>query len=259
VRFALFALLVVGAAVRLAWKSQAEVGSEAPPPAAADEESGGGFWRWVKAIIADNSLSIVLFGLFLICVAAQAATGWVAYDKALRQAGLPDIGLSAYLRTGNFLDGVFSNWQAALLQLAALVLLSSVLRQKGAAHSRKPDSLNYRTLGLNLHWRPTLRGWLYYNSLSLAFVALFLISFALHLQFGEWQANENNALRGLPPTTLGAYAGSADFWFSVFECWEAEFGAIGLYIVLSIFLRQDRSPESKRVSARNEDTGETNE
>ncbi len=46
---------------------------------------------------------------------------------------------------------------------------------------------------------------------------------------------------------------------SVFQCWEAEFSAIGLYVVLSIFLRQEGSPESKPVGAGNEQTGGTNE
>jgi hypothetical protein len=259
--FALFALLLAGGAARLALKSDAEVGKAAFMLPADDEKNGksGGFRRWIRDVIADNSLSIMFFALFLVCLAAQAETGWIAYDNSLRQSGFPDIAFGAYLRTGHFLDGIFSNWQAAVLQLAALVLFSSVLRQKGAAHSRKPAAANYRTLGFNLQRSPTLREWLLDNSLSLAFVALFVIGFALHLLFGEWQSNEDAALRHLPPTTLSAYATSAGFWFSAFECWEAEFGAIGVYVVFSIFLRQKLSPESKPVSATNKQTGGTNE
>lgn len=88
---------------------------------------------------------------------------------------------------------------------------------------------------------------------------MFVTMFVLHLWFGEWKYNEDQALRHLSPTSLGSYAGSSSFWFSVFQCWEAEFAAIGIYIVLSIFLRQERSSESKPVGASNEQTGEVNE
>lgn len=40
-----------------------------------------------------------------------------------------------------------------------------------------------------------------------------------------------------------------------FQTWQAEFMAIVVYVVLSIYLRQDRSPESKPVSAPDEETG----
>ncbi len=77
--------------------------------------------------------------------------------------------------------------------------------------------------------------------------------------FGEKKYNEDQALRHLPPVSLGSYAGSSSFWFSVFQCWEAEFLVIGVYIVLTIFLRQDHSSESKPVGASNEQTGGSNE
>ena len=161
--------------------------------------------------------------------------------------------------TGNFLDGVFSNWQAAILQLAVLIAFGSVLRQKGAAHSRKVGSVNHRTLEWKFRTRPTVKEWLYANSLSLAFLTMFVATFVLHMLFGEWKYNEDQAFRHLSPVSFSSYAGSSDFWSSVFECWEAEFSAIGIYIFLSIFLRQERSSESKPVDASNEQTGGSNE
>ena len=107
--------------------------------------------------------------------------------------------------------------------------------------------------------RPTLREWLYANSLSLAFMGMFVVTFALHALFGLWKYNEDQALRHLPPASFASYAESSDFWFSVFQCWQAEFGAIGIYVVVSIFLRQKDSPESKKVAASNEETGDLNE
>lgn len=216
------------------------------------------FWVSLRQAVRDDSMSIALFGLFLACVIGQAASGWFAYNASLRAAQLHRIGLGAYLGTGNFLDGMLSNWQAALLQLAVLIAFGSVLRQKGAAHSRS-TAANHRTLSWKLRPRPTLRAWLYANSLSLVLFGMFVIAFLLHALFGHWKHNEDQALRHLPPSSLAAYAGSASFWFSVFQCWEAEFWAIATYIVLTIFLRQENSPESKPVGASNAQTGGANQ
>ncbi len=219
--------------------------------------------RAVGTFISNDSMSISLFALFLLCVGGQSFTGWAAYDQALRQGHEAAISYGHYLRTGNFLDGALSNWQAAVLQLAVLVSFSAVLRQKGAAHSRKSAAetqpANHRTVQINLELRPTLTEWLYANSLSLAFFVLFVASFMLHALFGTWKNNEDLALRHLPPTPFGAYIGSAGFWFTAFQTWEAEFAAIGLYIVLSIFLRQQNSSESKPVGSSDQQTGGANE
>lgn len=204
-------------------------------------------------------MSLALFGLFLLCVASQAVTGWSAYDSGQKDAHLPQIGLLGFLGTGHFLDGVFSNWQAAILQLAVLVAFGSVLRQRGAAHSRKADPPSPRTLKLKLRPRESLGQWAYANSLSLALGTLFIVCFFLHILFGTWSYNEEQALRHLPTVAIGRYVLTADFWSSAFECWEAEFGAIAIYIIFSIFLRQENSPESKPVEAADSTTGETNE
>jgi hypothetical protein len=223
-------------------------------------------WCRLKELVSDNSMSIALFSLFLLCIVGQGLSGWSAYNGSLKASHFAEIGLGAYLGTGNFLDGILSNWQAAILQLAVLIAFGSVLRQKGAAHSRQPEPdshaanmLSQRTLEWKLGSRSTAREWLYSNSLSLAFLAMFIVTFALHALFGDWAYNEGQALRHLPPSPLGNYAVSSSFWFSVFQCWEAEFAVIGIYIVLSIFLRQDQSSESKPVGASDEQTGGANE
>ena len=94
-------------------------------------------WRRLKKFVSDDSMSIALFALFLVCVIGQAVSGWLAYDDWLQAAHFQEIAFRAYLATGNFLDGMFSNWQAAILQLGVLIAFGTVLRQKGAAHSRK--------------------------------------------------------------------------------------------------------------------------
>jgi hypothetical protein len=221
-----------------------------------DDEASGGFLR-------DNSLSLALFALFLVCVSLQSVTGWMAFNSAQSDVGAPQVGWASYLRTGDFLDGIFSNWQAAVLQLAVLIAFSSVLRQRGAAHSRKMahgdvGKLDVRTIEWKFHRRESAGRWLYANSLSLAFVAAFALTLAAHSVTGWMKTNETRALSHLAPQAWGEYAASAAFLESLFQTWEAEFFAIALYVVLSIYLRQEHSPESKTMESDSDDTGETN-
>lgn len=96
---------------------------------------------------------------------------------------------------------------------------------------------------------------LYANSLSLAFLALFAIAFVLH-GLGSWKLeNEERAMQGQPPVTLLEHVGGAQFWFESMQNWQSEFLAVLSIVVLSIWLRQDRSPESKPVAAPHVQTG----
>ena len=227
-----------------------------------DTDQEGGPWR----LIEDNSLSIALFSLFLVCLAAQSAVGWRAYNDSLSSAHFAKLSWSAFLLTGTFQNAIFSNWQAAILQLGVLISFSTVLRQRGAAHSRKGDgeknaklAANRRKIIKNFQFNPFRKNWLYNNSLSLVMFALFAAFFALHAWTSNRAYNEEQLIRHVDPEAMLPYLISPAFWFVNFQTWEAEFFAIGAYIVLSIFLRQERSPESKTCEATNSDTGDTND
>jgi hypothetical protein len=51
------------------------------------------------------------------------------------------------------------------------------------------------------------------------------------------------------------YFGTSRMWFESFQNWQSEFLAIGAMVVLSIYLRQRGSPESKPVAAPHAKTG----
>lgn len=217
----------------------------------------------LKKFATDYGMLLSFSALFLVCLAGQTYAGWLAYDHTRADYGQVAIGYRQYVRTGNFLEGMFANWQAALLQLGALILLGVYLRTRGAAHSIRPEK------SAKAQWREErrkdksrskrTRSWLYRNSLSTAFLGLFAICFVLHLLSGAAAYNEQRALIHRPPLSVGAFFVSSQFWFATMQTWEAEFMAIGVYITLSIFLRQEGSPESKPVGSRNETTGRTNE
>src|SRR5579863_1030459 len=101
--------------------AQRSVGTGVPKLDDAKPAIMAAFWRSLRKAINDDSMSIMLFSLFLLCLVGQGLSGWLAYNQALRAAHLPAITLIAYLATGNFLDGMLSNWQAAILQLAVLI------------------------------------------------------------------------------------------------------------------------------------------
>ena len=204
--------------------------------------------KWLE----DHSLSLSFALLFVVSVIGQSITGQASYNSTLAMYGVPAVSYTAYLHTGDFLDGIFTNWQAALLQLGCLIVFGRKFREKGAAHSLKPKEEERGSKEGND------RPWIYRNSLSLAFAVLFALSFMAHLHFGSMQYNERLALIHQPPVGAGAYGVSSTFWFSNCQTWEAEFAAIAIYVILSVYLRQQGSPESKPVDSSNKQTGETN-
>lgn len=204
--------------------------------------------------IMDNSLSIALFALFVVCISAQSLAGWRVQNETLAAYGRAAVGYRQFLATGTFLEGLASNWQAAVLQLGSLILFSSFLYQRGAPHSRDP-----RVAKRKQRRRKAGRFiWFYSHSLFLAFLLLFVLALALHIVFGAHAYNEERSLASQPPISTAAFLLSAKFWSTTLQTWQAEYLAIALYVVLTIFLRQQGSPESKPVESRNETTGEAN-
>ena len=205
--------------------------------------------------IRDNSLSIVLFALFGICIVAQSFAGWRLQNETLAAHGLAPIDFWRNMASATFLQGLASNWQAAFLQLASLILFSGLLYQRGAAHSRDP----LRPIVESERRDAAARfSWFYRNSLFLAFLLLFVLSFVLHVASGRAAFNEERTLTRRPPISISTYLISAKFWSTTLQAWQAEYVAIALFVVFSIFLRQQYSAESKPIEASDEATGKEN-
>lgn len=210
--------------------------------------------KQIARLLVANSLSLSLLTLFVICIVGQSIAGLDVFNVTQAVHKLKPIDYWRYLGSSDFLEGVFSNWQAALLQLGSLIVLGIFLRQRGAPHSRKSAALGAPRRRRPLSGRA--RHWVWRNSLSLAFFGLFLGAFLLHLWAGTGAYNRDQAFLHQPQLSVAAYFISPQFWFSTFQTWQAEYIAIALYVVLSIFLRQQGSPESKPESAPDAETGE---
>ena len=163
----------------------------------------------MRRFLRDNGLSVALFVLFAVCLAGQALAGWRTLLEELRVHAMPPIGFAEYLATGHFISAVFENWESEFLQMAAYVLLTVFLVQKGSSESKKPGEANPEDEPPHQHrddpdapW-PVHRGGLvlklYSHSLSIALVALFLASFWLHLAGSTKRMNEE-ALEHRQPT-----------------------------------------------------------
>ena len=220
----------------------------------------------MRKILRQNGLSIVLSLLFLLFLAGQTATGLYSYNEEQQEHGQPTAGLFDYLTSSHFLEATMENWESEFLQMFAFVVLTACLFQKGSAESKKLDeeepvdrdprkSRNKK----DAPW-PVRQGGLilklYEYSLSLAFLLLFLMAFTLHAIGGAEEYNQSQREHGSSEvvSTL-EYMETSRFWFESFQNWQSEFLAVGAMVVLSIFLRQRGSPESKPVDSPHSETG----
>jgi Domain of unknown function (DUF6766) len=217
----------------------------------------------MRRILYENGLSIVLFGCFLALLIGQSLTGHQEYNEDLKEHGQHGVTFTQYLRSDHFLEATMENWESEFLQMFAYVLFTVFLYQKGSAESKKLDEAEPvdRQPDPSRHdapW-PVRKGRiilkLYQNSLSLAFLALFLLSFFLHAIGGTGLYNKEQTQHGKAAISILEYLSTSRFWFEAFQNWQSEFLAIGSMVVLSIFLRQKGSPESKPVDSPHTKTG----
>ena len=219
----------------------------------------------MKRFLRDNSLGLVMFGLFAIFLFAQSVTGFQVYNDDQREHGETTISYPEYLRTGHFVEATFENWESEYLQMGAYVLFTVFLFQRGSSESKDPDKEEsvdedprqeqdrgdlpwpVRTGGLSLK--------VYEYSLSIAFVLLFLISFIFHAIGGAREYSQEQLAHGGQAVSTWEFLQTSEFWFQSFQNWQSEFLAVFSIVVLSIFLRQRGSPESKPVAAPHSETG----
>jgi len=215
----------------------------------------------VKRFLRDNGLAIATLGTFLVIwLGGQTWAGHRAYNEEQRSHGERTISFADYLTTAHFGEATFENWESEFLQMGAYVVLTVHLTQKGSAESKAPGSDDAVDEDPEKHrddpdapW-PVRRGGLvlklYSNSLSIAFFALFAMSFVLHAATGAREFNNEQLAHGEQTVSGFGFLTRSEFWFQSLQNWQSEFLAVGALVVLTIFLRQQGSPESKPVHAR---------
>ena len=209
-----------------------------------------------------NSLSIVSLLLMMVFLFGQFYTGWKEHNKERIEMGNVEVSAREYFVSGHFMQATFENWESEFLQMCLYVLLTISLRQKGSSESKKLDGKEEVDRKPKVHpdapW-PVKKGgiWLklYENSLSLAFLILFILSFIFHFIGSLKNQNEEEAFRNIHLTLPSEFIADSRFWFESFQNWQSEFLSVASIVLLSIWLRQKGSPESKPVDASYASTG----
>jgi len=218
----------------------------------------------MKKFLRNNGLSIVFFTLFLLSLIGQIIAGAKEHNEEILDMGGVPITTLQYLTSGHFLQATFENWESEFLQMLLFLVLSMFLFQKGSAESKDPDKKEEdvdkepNPKKKDAPW-PVKKGgfWLtiYKHSLCYAFAVLFIFSFILHLRGSLRDYNDEQILKHLPTESTSEYLSNPRFWFESFQNWQSEFLSIFAIIVLSIFLREQYSPQSKPVDSPDSETG----
>lgn len=215
----------------------------------------------MRRFFHNNGLSIVFATLFFLFWVAQSVVGWWQYNDEQELHRSMRVPFSSYLFTGHFIEATAENWESEFLQMFAYVLLTAFLYQKGSAESNSPDEENDARATTSKDLQPfwvRRGGWrlkVYEHSLSLAFFSMFLITFVVHGLGGASRYIQEQVQHGLQPISRLEYFKTSHFWFESLQNWQSEFLAVLSMIVLSIWLREKDSPESKDVEAPHSRTG----
>ncbi len=194
----------------------------------------------------------------------QVIFGFKEHNKELIEEGSTAIDLSAYFVSGHFIESTFENWESEFLQMALFVLLTIFLMQKGSSESKDLDKEEEvdrapSPTRKDAPWPVRKGGWIlsiYKHSLTIALFLLFALSFIAHFYGSLKDENEQLALKEMPLESASDYITDSRFWFESFQNWQSEFLSVFAIVMLSIYLRQIGSSQSKPVDAPHMETGE---
>jgi hypothetical protein len=221
----------------------------------------------MRRFLKENGLSLGFGAIFLIALGFQAMTGWqefnneeVAHANLLHQQA-DTISFGRYLTSSDFGQAVMENWQSEYLQFSLFILGTIWLVQRGSPESKEIGKTGLESDREQLveghakqsspRWARVggIRTFLYSNSLLLVMTAIFLGSWFAHSVTGWSKYNATQLEHRQPEVSWVGYLGSADFWQTTLQNWQSEFLAVGSMVILSVYLRQRGSPESKPVGA----------
>jgi hypothetical protein len=221
----------------------------------------------MRKFVRESSLSLVFGVIFLAALVGQAVAGWKQFNAEQAADGLGRLTLPHYLASADFAVDVAENWQSEYLQFLLYLLLTVWLLQKGSPESKELDNAGRESaqeqkigkyaIARSPRWA-RVGGWrtsVYSSSLALAMAAIFLASWLVQSIAGWAAFNETRLQRLQDPVGWGAYLLNPDFWARTLQNWQSEFLAVGSMAVLSIYLRQRGSPESKPVGQPHDSTG----
>ena len=217
--------------------------------------------------LRENSLTLFFGSIFLAALVGQGLVGHADFNHTQVAHHGDPISLGRYLTTSDFAADVAENWQSEYLQFTLYILATVWLLQRGSTESKElgkegRESEEDQKIGEHADedspkWARVggLRTRIYSNSLVIVMTAIWLGSWAAQAVAGHVAYIANQFDHQEAAISLGQYLGTSDFWNRTLQNWQSEFLAVGSMAVLSIYLRQRGSPESKPVGAPHDSTG----
>lgn len=217
--------------------------------------------------LRSNGLTLTFGAAFFVVLGAQAVAGYAEFNEQLAVEGLQRMGFGDYLMSSDFAADVTENWQSEFLQFFLYVFGTVHLLQRGSPESKPMDragSESDREQRVGEHARHDSPRWagtkdwrqtLYSRSLGLVWAVFFLLSWLAQSVSGVSAYNDTRLRQLQDPIGWGSYLGSADFWSRSLQNWQSELLAVAAMAILSVYLRQRGSPESKPVGSPHAATG----
>lgn len=215
----------------------------------------------------ENSLSIFFGVLLLAALAGQLFVGLAEYNNQQLLAGLEKVSLGEYATSADFAADVTENWQSEYLQFFLYVTVTVWFVQRGSPESKAlgnegRESDRQQKVGAyadadspRLAKAGGLATAIYSRSLGLVMAAIFVGSWFGQSVAGWASYNEQRISELQDPLSWLEYLTAADFWSRTLQNWQSEFLAVGSMAILSVYLRERGSPESKPVGEPHESTG----
>ena len=213
-----------------------------------------------------NGLSLALGALFVLALVFQAISGHADFNEEQREHHGPEVSMGRYVTSSHFAVAVLENWQSEYLQFTLFVLATIWLIQRGSTESKKPGqegTESEKDQKLGEHAEPESPLWarvggvrqaLYSNSLLIVMALVFVGSWVAQSITGWVEYGDRRLEHQMDPVSWWTYLGSGDFWERSMQNWQSEFLAVGSMAILSVYLRQRGSSESKPVGAPHERT-----
>ncbi|MER5550482.1 DUF6766 family protein [Streptomyces sp. NPDC002793] len=220
-----------------------------------------------RRFVRDNGISLGFVIAFLLALAGQAIAGCAEFNNQLATDGLARVGFLDYLTSSDFAVDVTENWQSEYLQFFLYIFATVWLLQRGSPESKEMNKAgpeSDRDQGMGRHAGPDAPRWagiggvwqaVFSRSLGLVMATLFLLSWLAQSIAGVAAYNEQQLRQLQAPVDWAQYVASADFWSRSLQNWQSELLAVASMAILSVYLRQRGSPESKPVGTSHSATG----
>lgn len=225
-----------------------------------NREPRRGFWR-------ENSLTLAFGIAFLVVLLCQSVAGHAEFNEQVTVEGLQPLSYGEYLMSSDFAVDVTENWQSEFLQFFLYIFGTVYLVQRGSPESKKVHKAGNESeeeQRMGDHARPDSPRWagtkdwrqtLYTRSLGTVMGTLFVLSWLAQSITGTSAYNDQQLRQLEAPISWARYVTTPDFWNRTLQNWQSELLAVAAMVVLSIYLRQRGSPESKPVGAAHTTTG----